>query len=111
MVLQKRDLYIIYHNNLVRPREKETEREGGGEYLEEVDLHGTVGEVEDDGRLGSEPVAEVRQTGQLVSVTRRDVGARLQKVLRHVVTEVLQQRDLGRAEVTGQLGSNPLTDI
>lgn len=59
--------------------------------LEEVDLNGAVGEVQDDGALGSEPEGEVRQSCQLVSFPTCDVGAGLQKVLAHVVAEILQQ--------------------
>lgn len=62
--------------------------------LEEVDLHGAVGEVQDDGALGSEPKGEVRQTCQLVSFPPCDVGASLQQVLAHVVAEIFQQRYL-----------------
>ena len=62
--------------------------------LEEVDLHAAVAEVQHNGALGAEPVAQEGQARQLVSVPRRDVGARLQQVLTHVVPEVLQQRDL-----------------
>lgn len=63
-------------------------------HLEEVDLHGAVGEVQHDGALGSEPDGQVRQPRQLVALPPRDVGARLQQVLAHVVAEVLEQRDL-----------------
>ena len=58
--------------------------------LEEVDLHGAVGEVQHDGAAGAEPVREVGQASQLVAVTPRHVGAGLQQVLAHVVTEVLE---------------------
>lgn len=68
--------------------------EGVTSDLEEVDLHGAVAEVQHDGALSAEPVAQEGQAGELVAVPRRDVGARLQQVLTHVVTEVLQQRDL-----------------
>ena len=63
-------------------------------HLEEVDLHGAVGEVQDDGALGPEPEREVRQPRQLVSVPPRHVGSGLQQVLAHVVTEIFQQRYL-----------------
>lgn len=63
-------------------------------HLEEVDLHGAVGEVQDDGALGAEPQGEVGETRQLVAVPPRHVGAGLQQVLAHVVAEVFQQRDL-----------------
>ena len=63
-------------------------------HLEEVNLHGAVGEVQHDGALGPEPVAEVGQARQLVPVTAHHVCPRLHQVLAHIVTEVLQQRDL-----------------
>ena len=65
-----------------------------GSYLEEVYLHGAVAEVQDDGALGSEPVAEVGEPSQLVTVTPRHVSPRLQQALTHVVTEIFQQGDL-----------------
>lgn len=64
--------------------------------LEEVDLNGAVGEVQDDGTLCSEPEGEVRQPRQLVSFPPCYVGAGLQQVLAHVVAEVFQQRYLQR---------------
>lgn len=63
-------------------------------HLKEVDLNGAVGEVQDDGALGSEPEGEVRQSCQLVSFPPRDVGAGLQQVLAHVIAEIFQQRYL-----------------
>lgn len=62
--------------------------------LEEVDLNGAVGEVQDDGALGSEPEGEVRQPCQLVSFPPRNVGTGLQQVLAHVIAEIFQQRYL-----------------
>lgn len=62
--------------------------------LEEVDLHRAVAQVEHDGALRAEPVAQVGQACEFVSVTRRYVSTRLQQVLAHVVPEILQQSDL-----------------
>jgi len=62
--------------------------------LEEVHLHGAVGEVQHDGAARAEPEREVGQARQLVAVTPRHVGAGLQQVLAHVVAEVLEQCDL-----------------
>lgn len=59
-------------------------------HLEEVDLHGAVAEVQDDGAAGAEPRAEVGQPGQLVPFPRRDVRPCLQQVLAHVIAEVFQ---------------------
>lgn len=50
--------------------------------------------MEHDGALRAEPVAQVGQARELVSVARRDVSTRLQQVLAHVVPEILQQSDL-----------------
>ena len=58
--------------------------------LEEVDLHSAVGEVQHDGTAGAEPVREVGQASQLIPVASCHVGAGLQQVLAHVVTEVLE---------------------
>lgn len=66
-------------------------RAGRKAHLKEVDLNCAVGEVQDDGALGSEPQGEVRQSRQLVSFPPGDVGARFQQVLAHVVAEILQQ--------------------
>lgn len=62
--------------------------------LEEVDLDRAVAEVQDDGALCSKPQREVRQPRQLVPFPPRHVGAGLQQVFAHVVTEVLKQRYL-----------------
>lgn len=62
--------------------------------LEKVDLNGAVGEVQDDGALGSEPEGKVRQPCQLVSFSPRNVGAGLQQVLTHIIAEIFQQRYL-----------------
>lgn len=69
-------------------------RYGSGTNLEEVDLHRAVAQVEHDGALCAEPVAQVGQPRELVSVTWRYVSACFQQVLTHVVPEILQQRDL-----------------
>lgn len=66
----------------------------GPAHLEEVDLHTAITEVQDDGAAGAEPGPQVGEPGQLVTFPRRDVGARLQQVLAHVVSEVLQEGDL-----------------
>lgn len=57
--------------------------------------------MQHDGALGSEPHGKVGQPRQLVALPPRDVGARLQQVLAHVVAEVLEQRDL-RGEREGR---------
>ena len=89
-----------------------------GVVLEEVDLHGAVGEVHHHGPARPEPGLQGRDTGQLVLLThlgggvrrsegrsegvrsgeRKDlhVGASLQQVLLHVVPEVVQQLHLRR---------------
>lgn len=60
-------------------------------HLKEVDLNGAVGEVQDDGALGSEPKGEVWQSCQLVSFPPGNVGTSFQQVLAHVVAEIFQQ--------------------
>lgn len=60
-------------------------------HLEEVDLNGSVGQVQHDGALGAEPQGEIRQTCELVSFTPRNVGTGLQQVLAHVIAEIFQQ--------------------
>ncbi len=77
--------------------------------LEEVDLNGAVGEVQDDGALGSEPEGEVRQSCQLVSFPTRNVGAGLQQVLAHVIAEIFQQRDLQKEKE--QVHKNPYNNV
>ena len=66
----------------------------GPAHLEEVDLHTAITEVQDDGTAGAEPGPQVGEPGQLVTFPRCDVGTRLQQVLTHVVSEVLQEGDL-----------------
>lgn len=59
-------------------------------YLEEVDLNRSIAEVQDDGALGSKPEAEVRQPGQFITFTARNVGTSFQEMLTHVVAEIFQ---------------------
>lgn len=77
--------------------------------LEEVDLHSAVAEVEHDGALRAEPVAQVGQACELVPVTRRYVSACFQQVLAHVVPEVLQQRDLKERTEGKRVGAETMT--
>ena len=81
--------------------------------LEEVDLHGAVGEVHHHGARRPEPGLERGDTGELVLLPHLDtqdeildlpmnvqllshlhVGPRLEQVLPHVVLEVVQQLHL-----------------
>lgn len=61
---------------------------GGWAHLEEVDLNGAVGEVQDDGALGSEPEGKVRQPCQLVSFSSRNVCTSFQQMFTHVIPEI-----------------------
>lgn len=80
----------------------------GPAHLEEVDLHTAITEVQDDGTAGTEPGPQVGEPGQLVAFPRRDVGARLQQVLAHVVSEILQEGDLvGGCERESRVGACP----
>lgn len=71
--------------------------------LEEIDLNGAVGEVQDDGALRSEPQGQIRHPCQLVSFPPCHVGAGLQQVLAHVIAEVFQQRYLQRRNKCGTM--------
>ena len=62
-----------------------------GVVLEEIDLHGAVGEVHDDGPAGAEPGLEGGDPGELVLLPHLHVGPGLQQVLLHVVTEIVQE--------------------
>ena len=82
-----------------------------GVILEEVDLHGAVGEVHHHGARRPEPGLERGDTGELVLLPHLDtqahsvstkvqllshlhVGPRFEQVLPHVVLEVVQQLHL-----------------
>lgn len=65
-------------------------------HLEEVDLHGSVAKVQHDGALRAEPVTEVRQPGELISVPGSDVCPGLQQVLAHVISKILKEGNLKR---------------
>ena len=65
-----------------------------GVVLEEVDLHGAVGQVHHHSSAGPEPGLQGGDPGQLVLLPHLHVGARLQQMLLHVVPEVVQQLHL-----------------
>lgn len=67
-------------------------------HLEEVDLHSSVAEVQHDGALCAEPVAKVRQSGELIAVPGSDVCPGFQQVLAHVIPEILEEGNLRRHE-------------
>lgn len=55
--------------------------------------------MQHDGALRAEPVAKVRQSGELIAVPGSDVCPGFQQVLAHVIPEILEEGNLRRHEI------------